>query len=221
MDKAIVNTLLKKHFGYDAFRPLQEEIISHVIGGGDALVLMPTGGGKSLCFQLPALYFEGLTIIISPLISLMKDQVDALSANGIASAFINSSLDPYEIEQVMFRARNRELKMLYLAPERLASDQFKDFIQTLNISFIAIDEAHCISEWGHDFRPEYRNLRFFREYFPNIPLVALTATATQRVRMDIIEQLRLKEKKIFLASFNRPNLMYSVYPKNDSFGQLI
>ena len=221
MDKAIVNTLLKKHFGYDAFRPLQEEIISHVIGGGDALVLMPTGGGKSLCFQLTALYFEGLTIIISPLISLMKDQVDALLANGVASAFINSSLDPYEIEQVMFRARNRELKMLYLAPERLASDQFKDFIQTLDISFIAIDEAHCISEWGHDFRPEYRNLRFFREYFPNIPLVALTATATQRVRMDIIEQLRLKEKKIFLASFNRPNLMYSVYPKNDSFGQLI
>lgn len=221
MDKTIVNTLLKKHFGYDAFRPLQEEIISHVISGGDALVLMPTGGGKSLCFQLPALYFEGLTIIISPLISLMKDQVDALLANGIASAFINSSLDPYEIEQVMYRARKRELKMLYLAPERLASDQFKNFIQTLNISFIAIDEAHCISEWGHDFRPEYRNLRFFREYFPNIPLVALTATATQRVRMDIIEQLRLKEKKIFLASFNRPNLMYSVYPKNDSFGQLM
>lgn len=221
MNKTQVSALLKKHFGYDSFRPLQEEIISHIIDGGDALVLMPTGGGKSLCFQLPALYFDGLTIIISPLISLMKDQVDALVANGIASAFINSSLDPHEIERVMFRSRNRELKMLYLAPERLASTQFKDFIQTLNVSFIAIDEAHCISEWGHDFRPEYRNLKFFREYFPNIPLVALTATATRRVRTDIIEQLQLKEKKVFLASFNRPNLSYSVYPKNDSFMQLM
>lgn len=221
MNNAYLSTLLKKHFGYDGFRPLQEEIISHVINGKDALVLMPTGGGKSLCFQLPALYFDGLTIIISPLISLMKDQVDALVANGIASAFINSSLDSDEIEQIMFQARNRELKMLYLAPERLASDQFKNFIQTLNVSLIAIDEAHCISEWGHDFRPEYRNLRFFREYFPNVPLVALTATATKRVRMDIIEQLGIREKKIFLASFNRPNLTYFVYPKNDSFGQLL
>lgn len=214
-------TLLKKHFGYNAFRPLQEEIVSHVVSGKDALVLMPTGGGKSLCFQLPAIYFDGLTLVISPLISLMKDQVDSLTANGVPSAFINSSLVPQEIDDVMNRAHKGKLKILYAAPERLALDYFQSFLQKLQLSLIAIDEAHCISEWGHDFRPDYRNLKSLRHTFPDVPMIALTATATQRVRRDIIDQLSLQKNKIFLASFNRPNLRYSVIPKNNSLYQLL
>lgn len=213
--------LLKQHFGYDQFRPLQEEIVSHIVAGNDALVLMPTGGGKSICFQLPALYFDGLTLVVSPLISLMKDQVDALTSNGIPAAFINSSLKPEEIASVMTRASHGELKILYAAPERLALDEFQQLLVSLKLSLIAIDEAHCISEWGHDFRPDYRNLTSLRATFPGVPMVALTATATERVRQDIICQLTLREKKTFLASFNRPNLYYRVYPKEDPFHQLV
>jgi len=213
--------LLKKHFGYDKFRPLQEEIVAHVIGGNDALVLMPTGGGKSLCFQLPALHFDGLTMVISPLISLMKDQVDALTENGIPSAFINSSLSSSEMDKILRAVKDGTVKIIYLAPERLALESFQNFLKTLKISLIAIDEAHCISEWGHDFRPEYRNLKILRQLFPRTPTIALTATATVRVREDILRQMMMTRAKTFLASFNRPNLTYSIIPKENSFYQLM
>ncbi|MBU1348542.1 RecQ family ATP-dependent DNA helicase, partial [Patescibacteria group bacterium] len=213
--------LLKKHFGYDAFRPLQQEIVEHCVSGKDALVLMPTGGGKSLCFQLPALKFDGLTIVISPLIALMKDQVDALRANGIAAAYLNSTLSPTESARVEALAKGGALKLLYLAPERLAVSGVRQFLQTLRISLFAIDEAHCISEWGHDFRPEYRNLDLLRTYFPGIPVIALTATANARVQVDIIQHLKLDRGRVFRSSFNRPNLTYRVVPKKKSFERLL
>ena len=212
---------LKKYFGYEKFRPLQKEIIERVLLGEDSLVLMPTGGGKSLCFQLPALILEGVAIVISPLISLMKDQVDALSANGIAADFINSSMTQGKIYEVMERANAGKLKIIYIAPERLSVPGFEDFLHTLSINVIAIDEAHCISQWGHDFRPDYRNLTVLRENFPNIPIIALTATATNEVREDIVKQLSLKNPKMFISSFNRPNLNYQVLPKKDSFSSVL
>ncbi len=213
--------LLKKHFGYDTFRPLQEDIINTVLQKKDALVLMPTGGGKSLCFQLPALIFDGITIVISPLIALMKDQVDSLVANGISASFLNSSLTDDQIDLVQMRALSGELKILYLAPERLASLGFQEFLLKLRVAFIAIDEAHCISEWGHDFRPEYRQLKELRKMFPSVPVMALTATATVRVREDIKKQLSLTHADVFLSSFNRPNLHYTIRPKNNAFGSLL
>ncbi len=209
--------ILKKYFGYEEFRPLQKEIIERILANKDCVVLMPTGGGKSLCFQLPALMYEGLTIVISPLISLMKDQVDALHTNGISADLINSSLSQTEIDSVISRAKTGKLKILYLAPERLAVAGFEDFLHTLKISLIAIDEAHCISEWGHDFRPEYRNLKLLRKKFPEIPIIALTATATKKVREDIVKQLALQNSQIFISSFNRPNLSYEVLPKKNAF----
>src|SRR3989338_2145409 len=207
---------LKKHFGYDGFRPLQEDIITHVLSGRDCVVLMPTGGGKSLCFQLPAIMSDGVALAISPLISLMKDQVDALRANGIAADFINSTVPPIEIDRIMRSAKSGTLKILYIAPERLSVPGFEDFLRTLRINLIAIDEANCISEWGHDFRPDYRNLKSLRRKFPRVPIVALTATATEKVREDIIKQLKLDNPQIFISSFNRPNLSYAVIPKKDS-----
>ncbi len=213
--------LLKTHFGYDTFRPLQEDIIRSVLDGRDTLVLMPTGGGKSLCFQLPALMFDGITIVISPLIALMKDQVDSLVANGVSAAFLNSTLDADEMDTVERRALSGQLKILYLAPERLASDGFQLLLSQLKVSFIAIDEAHCISEWGHDFRPDYRNLKDLRRSFPSVPVMALTATATPRVREDIVKQLEIQTAQVFLSSFNRPNLHYAIRPKNNAFGQLV
>jgi len=212
---------LKKYFGYDEFRPLQKEIIERVLLGKDCVVLMPTGGGKSLCFQLPTLMLPGMTIVISPLISLMKDQVDALRANGISADLINSSLSQNEIVAVMERAKAGKLKILYIAPERLSVLGFEDFLHGLQISLIAIDEAHCISEWGHDFRPDYRNLKMLRKRFPMIPIIALTATATENVRKDIVKQLDLAEAQIFISSFNRPNLSYEVLPKKDSFSSIL
>ncbi len=209
--------LLKKHFGYDAFRPLQKEIIEHVVTGNDCLVLMPTGGGKSLCFQLPALILPGIAIVISPLISLMKDQVDALCANGITADLINSTLSPKQITTVMEKATSGALKILYIAPERLGATGFLDFLHTLKINIIAIDEAHCISQWGHDFRPDYRNLSLLKTQFPALPIIALTATATEHVRKDIVKQLGLHDPELFISSFNRPNLRYEVLPKKDSF----
>src|ERR1035437_8428723 len=176
---------LKKYFGYDEFRPLQKEIIERVLLGKDCVVLMPTGGGKSLCFQLPALMLPGMAIVISPLISLMKDQVDALRANGILTGLINSTLSQDDIADVMERAKAGKLKILYMAPERLSVPGFEEFLHELQINLIAIDEAHCISEWGHDFRPDYRNLKVLRKKFPRIPIIALTATATENVRKDI------------------------------------
>lgn len=216
-----MKNVLKKYFGYDEFRPHQEEIIKRVISGGDCVVLMPTGGGKSLCFQLPAIMMDGIAVVISPLISLMKDQVDALRANGIVADFINSSLSGIEINDVMDRARGGKLNILYIAPERLSVWGFEDFLHTLKISLIAIDEAHCISEWGHDFRPDYRNLRTLRAKFPTTPLLALTATATEKVRDDIVKQLNLTDHKKYVSSFNRPNLSYDVLPKKDSFRSIL
>lgn len=216
-----MKNILKKHFGYEEFRPLQKEIIETVMAGKDCVVLMPTGGGKSLCFQLPALMMDGLVIVISPLISLMKDQVDALRANGIVADLINSTLSQVEISGVMDRAKTGKLKILYIAPERLKVPGFDDFLRALKISLIAIDEAHCISEWGHDFRPDYRNLKMIRKKFPAIPIIALTATATEKVREDIVKQLGLKESQIFISSFNRPNLSYEILRKKDSFKSIV
>ena len=217
---AVPLAILKARFGYDRFRALQEEIIGNVLGRRDRLALMPTGG-KSLCYQLPALIFDGITLVISPLIALMKDQVDALNVNGIAARFINSSLPASEIEHVQAQVRRGKVKILYVAPERLALPAFRRFLHGLDLSLVAIDEAHCISEWGHEFRPDYRNLRQLRQDFPAMPVIALTATATERVREDIIGQLDLQKGRVFLSSFNRANLSYSVQPKASSWGQLM
>ena len=214
-------SLLRSRFGYESFRPLQAEIIDNVLAGRDTLALMPTGGGKSICYQLPALLFEGTTLVVSPLIALMKDQVDALNATGIGAGFINSSLSASEVQQVGTRVRQGQVKLLYVAPERLALPGFRRFLHDLNLSLIAIDEAHCISEWGHEFRPDYRNLRQLREDFPAVPVIALTATATERVREDIVVQLGLQQGSVFLSNFNRENLRYFVSPKGDSWGRLL
>ncbi len=216
-----MHDLLKKHFGYDNFLPLQEEIIACVLKQRDALVIMPTGGGKSLCYQLPALQFDGLTLVISPLIALMKDQVDALKSNGIAAAFINSTQPYAEMSRIRAQAQQGDLSILYIAPERLALPGFQNFLETLKVSLIAVDEAHCISEWGHDFRPDYRTLGDLRCSLPHVPFIALTATATGRVRRDIITQLDLDEPQIFIASFDRANLNYTVRPKRNTFGALL
>ena len=219
-DTQALRELLKTDFGYDDLLPLQEPIIASVLEGRDNLVLMPTGGGKSLCYQLPALRLDGLTLVVSPLIALMKDQVDALRANGLAADFINSSLPPAERRRVETDALTGRLKILYVAPERLALDGFRAFLDRLDVSLIAVDEAHCISEWGHDFRPDYRNLQALRRFLPKAAVIALTATATPRVRDDIVEQLRLRDCRVFVASFNRPNLTYHVRPKRRSYEAL-
>jgi ATP-dependent DNA helicase RecQ len=212
---------LKKHFGYEQFRPLQREIISDALAGRDVLVLMPTGGGKSLCFQLPALTREGLTIVVSPLISLMKDQVDALQTSGIPATYLNSTLDRQGAVARWRGLHRGEYRMLYVAPERLMLDTFLERAVNWNIAQFAIDEAHCISEWGHDFRPEYRELKKLRTHFPDVPMMALTATATERVRVDIVKQLKLREPRCYVASFNRPNLTYRVVPKTTPYEQLL
>ena len=212
---------LKAYFGFDRFLPLQEEIITKVLAKRDTLVLMPTGGGKSLCYQLPALRLKGLTLVVSPLIALMKDQVDGLGANGVPAGLLNSTLAAQEASQVQDQARQGKIKILYVAPERLALPGFQRFLQSLDVSLIAIDEAHCISEWGHDFRPDYRNLKSLRRDFPGVPVIALTATATEPVREDIINQLGLDKPEIFISSFNRPNLTYTIQPKAEPLGSLL
>ena len=209
--------LLKRYFGYDEFRPLQREVIACALERRDALVVMPTGGGKSLCYQIPALALDGLTLVVSPLIALMKDQVDALKANGVAAEFINSTLSHNEMRRIQTAARNGAVKILYLAPERLALPAFQSFLDTLKISLVAVDEAHCISEWGHDFRPDYRSLGALRRSMPHTPFIALTATATEQVRQDIVAQIGLKAPQAFIASFNRANLNYEVRPKRNAF----
>lgn len=213
--------LLKKYFGYDEFRPIQLDVIKNVLQKRDSLVLMPTGGGKSLCYQIPALKLEGLTIVISPLISLMKDQVDNLKAKGISAEYINSTLSFSEIEEIKKKIKEKETKILYIAPERLALEEFKIFLTTLQISLIAIDEAHCISEWGHDFRKDYRNLKFLKKIFQNVPIIALTATATLKVREDLLKQLSLENPKIFISSFNRENLNLIVMQKKNTFNKIL
>lgn len=201
--------LLKSVFGYDQFRPLQEEIITRTLEGKDSFVLMPTGGGKSMCFQIPALCFEGITIVVSPLISLMKDQVQALKSNGIKADFFNSSISPTEENEVVDRAMKGETQLLYLSPEKLISVS-NSWLKELNIKLVAIDEAHCVSMWGHDFRPEYTQLRVFRNSLPEVPFMALTATADKSARQDIEEQLGLKDSKLFISSFDRKNLSIEV-----------
>jgi ATP-dependent DNA helicase RecQ len=203
------HTILKNVFGYEEFRPLQEEIIERTIDGKDSFILMPTGGGKSMCFQIPALVFDGITIVVSPLISLMKDQVQALKANGIKADFFNSSISPQEENTVIDKAMKGELQLLYLSPEKLISVS-NTWIKKLNIKLVAIDEAHCVSMWGHDFRPEYTRLKIFRNSLPTVPFMALTATADKSARKDIEEQLGLRNSKLFISSFDRKNLSIEV-----------
>lgn len=211
---------LQKYFGYTGFLPFQEKIITDVINNHDVLVIMPTGGGKSLCFQLPAVMKAGLTIVISPLLSLMKDQVDFLNSVGISAASINSTFDYQEINEIKSQLIKKNIKLLYVAPERIMIPDFFDFLKQLNISLIAIDEAHCISEWGHDFRPEYRKLNQLKSHFPNTPLIALTSTAVPQVQNDIVSQLNMVSCKIYKASINRTNLLYQIIPKKKTY-QLI
>ena len=212
---------LKKHFGYDRFRPLQREVIEDGLAGRDVFVLMPTGAGKSLCFQLPALMRDGLTIVVSPLIALMKDQVDALQTSGIPATYLNSTLNREEAKARWRGLHRGEYRMLYVAPERLMLDTFLERALNWDIAQFAIDEAHCISEWGHDFRPEYRELKKLRKHLPDVPIMALTATATERVRADIIKELKLRDPRVYVASFNRPNLTYRVVPKTTAYEQLL
>ena len=214
-------SLLKEHFGFTSFRPLQEEIIRDSLAGRDVVALLPTGGGKSLCFQLPALAKTGLTLVISPLIALMKDQVDALQANGIASTFLNSSLSVQEIQARLRGVYRGNYQLLYMAPERLMLPESLHDFPKWQVNLLAIDEAHCISEWGHDFRPEYRRLEELRERFPALPIMALTATATRRVRDDIRTLLKLENPASYIASFNRPNLTYRILPKSNPVDQVL
>jgi ATP-dependent DNA helicase RecQ len=221
-----IEQALKQYFGYESFRAGQREIIEYALRGYDAFVLMPTGGGKSLIYQLPALLMPGLTIVISPLIALMQDQVDRMRANGLPASYVNSMLSSVERIKRERAVLNGQLKLLYVAPERLVSGNFLSFLdqveRTVGLSLLAVDEAHCVSEWGHDFRPEYRQLGQLRIRYPHVPMMALTSTATERVRQDILEQLRLNDPHIHIASFNRPNLYYEVRQKNKgSFGELV
>ena len=212
---------LKRYFGYSSFRPLQEEIIRDSLAGRDVFALLPTGGGKSLCFQLPALVRTGLTIVISPLIALMKDQVDSLRANGIAAACLNSSLEGEQRRAAWRDLHQGRIRILYVAPERLFVGTLIEELKQWNLGAVAVDEAHCISEWGHDFRPEYRKLSDLRAQFPDVPFMALTATATERVRTDILNQLHLRDPATYVASFNRPNLNYRILPKAQTYSQIL
>ena len=214
-------SLLQQVFGYPAFRGEQADIVAHVVGGQNALVLMPTGGGKSLCYQIPALLFSGLTVVVSPLIALMEDQVAALTELGIAAAYLNSTTPPDAARQIAAAAQAGSLKLLYVAPERLLTPRFLAFLDTLTLSLFAIDEAHCVSQWGHDFRPEYRQLAQLVSRFPHVPRLALTATADPHTRDEIRQYLGLTEARVFLSSFDRPNLTYHVVEKHQAKKQLV
>ncbi len=213
--------LLKTHFGHERFRPMQRDIIADALAGKDVSVVMPTGGGKSLCYQLPAVCGEGVTLVVSPLIALMQDQVAALTANGVPATVLNSSVSASDIARREHDAIDGRYRLIYMAPERLTGDAGRWLTDRLNLSRIAIDEAHCISEWGHDFRPEYRMLGRLRQRFPDVPVMALTATATPRVADDIVEQLHLNEPAVYRAGFERQNLVYEVRPKNRVADQII
>ena len=213
--------ILAHTFGYPAFRGQQEAIITHLIQGNDALVLMPTGGGKSLCYQIPALIREGTAIVLSPLIALMQNQVESLALLGVRAAFLNSTLDIQTVRMIEGALLHGELDLLYVAPERLLTPHFLALLEQIQIALFAIDEAHCVSQWGHDFRPEYRGLSLLPEKFPSIPRLALTATADHETRKDIAQQLRLETAKHFVSSFDRPNIRYSVVQKNQAKKQLL
>jgi ATP-dependent DNA helicase RecQ len=215
-----INETLRQVFGLQTFRPYQKDIIEQVVNGGDAFVLMPTGGGKSLCYQLPALHRSGLAIVVSPLISLMKDQVDALKANGVRAAMYNSNLDAEEARTVLANLHNGELDLLYVAPERMMRPGFIRSLQDMPLALIAVDEAHCVSQWGHDFRPEYAALGELRNHFPGVPFIALTATADPQTRDDIVQVLGLHEAQQFSTSFDRPNIRYTVLEKHRPQSQL-
>lgn len=213
--------ILKSVFGYDEFRPQQWDIIKSVLENKDALVLMPTGGGKSLCFQIPALMKEGVTLVVSPLIALMKDQVEGLKANGVKADYFNSSQSEEEQQRVTESLRSGETKLLYVSPEKLVSDSFYPFMQTIKISLVAIDEAHCISSWGHDFRPEYAQLGRLRDRFQGVPFIALTATADKLTKKDIVNQLQLNNPGVYISSFDRPNLSLTVLPGKKKFDVIL
>jgi ATP-dependent DNA helicase RecQ len=221
-DTNTIQSTLQHYFGYNEFRHNQLEIIENVLAKKDTIVLMPTGGGKSVCFQIPALLFDGVTIVVSPLIALMKDQVDALKLNGIPAAFLNSSQSSYEQTAIINQIQNKQLKLLYVAPERLlGQNNFLTYLKDINVSLFAIDEAHCISQWGHDFRPEYLILGELKKQFPHVPIIALTATADGLTKKDIINKLEVTDYKVFENSFNRPNIFYYIKPKKNYFSQLI
>ncbi len=213
--------VLKDIFGYDEFRPPQEEVICSVLDGKDAFVLMPTGGGKSLCYQIPSIMREGTGIVISPLISLMKDQVDALNRCGVTAAYYNSSLKASEAKEVMEQFENNELDLLYVAPERLLTKTFLSRLEKVNVALFAVDEAHCVSQWGHDFRPEYVRLGELRENFPDVPMIALTATADVHTRDDIVKRLGMKRAKRYVSSFDRPNIRYLIAEKRQPLTQVL
>ncbi|MCD6405875.1 MAG: RecQ family ATP-dependent DNA helicase, partial [Planctomycetes bacterium] len=216
-----IRTVLGKYWGYDTFLPLQREAMEAVVRGRDSIVVLPTGGGKSLCFQAPAVAMEGMAVVVSPLISLMKDQVDALGECGVRAARIDSSLSWPEQQEVLRRVRGGDLKILYLAPERLLSEGFIGLLRKTYLSFVAIDEAHCVSMWGHDFRPEYRQLGMLKETFAGVAVHAYTATATRQVREDIAAQLRLEAPEVLVGSFDRPNLVYRARPRTNRLAQVL
>jgi ATP-dependent DNA helicase RecQ len=216
-----VRQAIRRHWGFESFRPLQEEAIKSVLAGRDSVVVLPTGGGKSLCFQAPACCLDGVAVVVSPLIALMKDQVDALRTAGVAAAFYNSTLSPGDKRRVVADLRAGKLTLLYLAPESLLTDEMLQLLESVRVSLLAIDEAHCISTWGHDFRVEYRGLRVLKQRFPHVAVHAYTATATERVRQDIAEQLALDDPEMFIGSFDRPNLVYRVEQRVGVMGQIV
>lgn len=219
--ESLLKNKLKEVFGYSQFRGTQEAIIQNIMAGKNTFVIMPTGAGKSLCYQLPALSLEGTAIVISPLIALMKNQVDQLNAFGVNAQFLNSTLSKAEINKVKKETISGDVRLLYVAPESLTKEDTLDFLRQAKISFVAIDEAHCISEWGHDFRPEYRKIRGIIDNIGNLPIIALTATATPKVQLDIQKNLQMDDASVFKSSFNRTNLYYEVRPKHNTKKQLI
>lgn len=220
-EKIDLKKALKQYFGFEGFRGKQEEVIQNLMDGHDTFVIMPTGAGKSLCYQLPATALPGTALVISPLIALMKNQVDQLRAHGIEAGFLNSSMSRGDYEETKQKVLTQELKLLYVAPESLVKEEFIDFLKMARISFVAVDEAHCISEWGHDFRPEYRRIREILNHIDHVPIIALTATATPKVQLDIRHNLKIHDAPLYITSFNRHNLYYEVRPKVDAVTQII